>query len=164
MFHLICISFWYRTGADGLHVQQRRKLHRGWPHFCRSINSWWICAQSGKSCRSFLDDIKIFPPPQLYTIVLFSKKNCFQHCYKKNSKILDLKSSESRLQSFTFLTCLLHAFLVDCWVTRFQKGNVHFCQLCSYSYLVLKKVEEIKKLKIGDPLDRSTDHGPQNHK
>ena len=26
------------------------------------------------------------------------------------------------------------------------------------------KVEELKKMKIGDPLDRSTDHGPQNHK
>ena len=26
------------------------------------------------------------------------------------------------------------------------------------------KVDEIKKMKIGDPLDRSTDHGPQNHK
>lgn len=26
-----------------------------------------------------------------------------------------------------------------------------------------KQVEEIKKMKIGDPLDRSTDHGPQNH-
>ena len=26
------------------------------------------------------------------------------------------------------------------------------------------EVEEIKKMKIGDPLDRSTDHGPQNHK
>ncbi|KAM8973914.1 mitochondrial 10-formyltetrahydrofolate dehydrogenase isoform 2-T2 [Pelodytes ibericus] len=25
-------------------------------------------------------------------------------------------------------------------------------------------VEEIKKMKIGDPLDRSTDHGPQNHR
>ncbi|XP_068611067.1 mitochondrial 10-formyltetrahydrofolate dehydrogenase [Brachionichthys hirsutus] len=25
-------------------------------------------------------------------------------------------------------------------------------------------VEEIKRMKIGDPLDRSTDHGPQNHK
>lgn len=25
-------------------------------------------------------------------------------------------------------------------------------------------MEEIKKMKIGDPLDRSTDHGPQNHK
>jgi len=24
-------------------------------------------------------------------------------------------------------------------------------------------VGEIKKMKIGDPLDRSTDHGPQNH-
>lgn len=28
----------------------------------------------------------------------------------------------------------------------------------------LRQVEEVKKIKIGDPLDRSTDHGPQNHK
>lgn len=32
-----------------------------------------------------------------------------------------------------------------------------FCELGD------KQVEEIKKMKIGDPLDRSTDHGPQNH-
>lgn len=25
-------------------------------------------------------------------------------------------------------------------------------------------MEELKKMKVGDPLDRSTDHGPQNHK
>ena len=25
-------------------------------------------------------------------------------------------------------------------------------------------VEEVKKMKIGDPLDRSVSHGPQNHK
>lgn len=29
---------------------------------------------------------------------------------------------------------------------------------------IRRVVEEIKKMKIGDPLDRSTDHGPQNHK
>lgn len=28
----------------------------------------------------------------------------------------------------------------------------------------ISQVEEVKKMKIGDPLDRSTDHGPQNHK
>uniref|UniRef100_A0AAQ4RFU9 10-formyltetrahydrofolate dehydrogenase n=1 Tax=Gasterosteus aculeatus aculeatus TaxID=481459 RepID=A0AAQ4RFU9_GASAC len=28
----------------------------------------------------------------------------------------------------------------------------------------ISRVEELKKMKIGDPLDRSTDHGPQNHK
>ncbi|XP_038668029.1 cytosolic 10-formyltetrahydrofolate dehydrogenase [Scyliorhinus canicula] len=27
-----------------------------------------------------------------------------------------------------------------------------------------KVVEDVKKMRIGDPLDRSTDHGPQNHK
>lgn len=30
--------------------------------------------------------------------------------------------------------------------------------------LFLFQVEEVKKMKIGDPLDRATDHGPQNHK
>uniref|UniRef100_A0A671SA73 10-formyltetrahydrofolate dehydrogenase n=1 Tax=Sinocyclocheilus anshuiensis TaxID=1608454 RepID=A0A671SA73_9TELE len=29
---------------------------------------------------------------------------------------------------------------------------------------IRRVVEEIKKMKTGDPLDRSTDHGPQNHK
>lgn len=29
---------------------------------------------------------------------------------------------------------------------------------------LFSQVEEVKKMKIGDPLDRSTDHGPQNHK
>ncbi len=29
---------------------------------------------------------------------------------------------------------------------------------------VARMVEEVKKIKIGDPLDRSTAHGPQNHK
>ena len=27
-----------------------------------------------------------------------------------------------------------------------------------------RMVEEVKKMKVGDPLDRSTSHGPQNHK
>uniref|UniRef100_A0A8C4SWD1 10-formyltetrahydrofolate dehydrogenase n=1 Tax=Erpetoichthys calabaricus TaxID=27687 RepID=A0A8C4SWD1_ERPCA len=33
-----------------------------------------------------------------------------------------------------------------------------------HDIFVKKVVEEVKKMKIGDPLDRSTDHGPQNHK
>uniref|UniRef100_A0A3Q3FR85 Aldehyde dehydrogenase 1 family member L1 n=1 Tax=Kryptolebias marmoratus TaxID=37003 RepID=A0A3Q3FR85_KRYMA len=33
-----------------------------------------------------------------------------------------------------------------------------------HDQFVKKVVEEVKKMKIGDPLDRSTDHGPQNHK
>ncbi|MEQ2207941.1 hypothetical protein XENOCAPTIV_021430, partial [Xenoophorus captivus] len=38
--------------------------------------------------------------------------------------------------------------------------------LAAGNTVVLKpaQVEEVKKMKIGDPLDRSTDHGPQNHK
>ncbi|KAG7275905.1 hypothetical protein CRUP_009594 [Coryphaenoides rupestris] len=33
-----------------------------------------------------------------------------------------------------------------------------------YDVFVARVVEEMKKMKVGDPLDRSTDHGPQNHK
>uniref|UniRef100_A0A8C6ML33 Aldehyde dehydrogenase 1 family member L1 n=1 Tax=Nothobranchius furzeri TaxID=105023 RepID=A0A8C6ML33_NOTFU len=33
-----------------------------------------------------------------------------------------------------------------------------------HDQFLVKVVEEVKKMKIGDPLDRSTDHGPQNHK
>ncbi|KAA8593616.1 hypothetical protein FQN60_009732 [Etheostoma spectabile] len=39
----------------------------------------------------------------------------------------------------------------------FVEDNIH-------EHFVKRVVEEVKKMKIGDPLDRATDHGPQNHK
>lgn len=39
-----------------------------------------------------------------------------------------------------------------------------FVEASIHDEYVTRVVEEIKKMKIGDPLDRSTDHGPQNHK
>ncbi|KAM4581726.1 cytosolic 10-formyltetrahydrofolate dehydrogenase [Fundulus diaphanus] len=39
-----------------------------------------------------------------------------------------------------------------------------FVEETIHDQFVAKVVEEVKKMKIGDPLDRSTDHGPQNHK
>ena len=33
----------------------------------------------------------------------------------------------------------------------------------TFGITFLRVVEETKKMKIGDPLDRSTQHGPQNH-
>ena len=37
--------------------------------------------------------------------------------------------------------------------------------VCVFEYgCVHAQVEEVKKMKIGDPLDRSTAHGPQNHR
>ncbi|KAL0610932.1 Mitochondrial 10-formyltetrahydrofolate dehydrogenase [Plecturocebus cupreus] len=39
-----------------------------------------------------------------------------------------------------------------------------FVEESIHNEFVTRVVEEIKKMKIGDPLDRSTDHGPQNHK
>ncbi|XP_040003073.1 mitochondrial 10-formyltetrahydrofolate dehydrogenase [Xiphias gladius] len=39
-----------------------------------------------------------------------------------------------------------------------------FLEESIHDEFIARVVEEIKKMKIGDPLDRSTDHGPQNHK
>uniref|UniRef100_A0A8C5V112 10-formyltetrahydrofolate dehydrogenase n=1 Tax=Microcebus murinus TaxID=30608 RepID=A0A8C5V112_MICMU len=39
-----------------------------------------------------------------------------------------------------------------------------FVEESIHDEFVTRVVEEIRKMKIGDPLDRSTDHGPQNHK
>uniref|UniRef100_A0A3Q0QS14 10-formyltetrahydrofolate dehydrogenase n=1 Tax=Amphilophus citrinellus TaxID=61819 RepID=A0A3Q0QS14_AMPCI len=39
-----------------------------------------------------------------------------------------------------------------------------FVENSIHDLFVQRVVEEVKKMKIGDPLDRSTDHGPQNHK
>uniref|UniRef100_A0A8D2Q305 10-formyltetrahydrofolate dehydrogenase n=2 Tax=Varanus komodoensis TaxID=61221 RepID=A0A8D2Q305_VARKO len=39
-----------------------------------------------------------------------------------------------------------------------------FVEESIHDEFVQRVVEETKKMKIGDPLDRSTDHGPQNHK
>ncbi|XP_023682611.2 cytosolic 10-formyltetrahydrofolate dehydrogenase isoform X1 [Paramormyrops kingsleyae] len=39
-----------------------------------------------------------------------------------------------------------------------------FVEESIHDQFVQRVVEEVKKMKIGDPLDRSTDHGPQNHK
>ena len=39
-----------------------------------------------------------------------------------------------------------------------------FVEETIYDEFLQKVVEETKKMKIGDPLDRSTAHGPQNHR
>ncbi|XP_003972661.1 mitochondrial 10-formyltetrahydrofolate dehydrogenase [Takifugu rubripes] len=39
-----------------------------------------------------------------------------------------------------------------------------FVEESIHDQFISRVVDEIKKMKIGDPLDRSTDHGPQNHK
>ncbi|XP_066554472.1 cytosolic 10-formyltetrahydrofolate dehydrogenase [Amia ocellicauda] len=39
-----------------------------------------------------------------------------------------------------------------------------FVEESIHDLFVKRVVEEVKKMKIGDPLDRSTDHGPQNHR
>lgn len=38
-----------------------------------------------------------------------------------------------------------------------------FVERCIHDEFLERMVEEVKKMKIGDPLDRSVAHGPQNH-
>ena len=50
----------------------------------------------------------------------------------------------------------------------FVAKTIHVSRLLIYNSLqdafVSRIVEEVKKIKIGDPFDRSTAHGPQNHR
>ena len=39
-----------------------------------------------------------------------------------------------------------------------------FVERYIHDEFIERMVEEVKKMKIGDPLDRSVAHGPQNHK
>ncbi len=39
-----------------------------------------------------------------------------------------------------------------------------FVERHAHQEFVERMVEEVAKMKIGDPLDRSVTHGPQNHK
>ena len=39
-----------------------------------------------------------------------------------------------------------------------------FVERSVHDEFLSRMVEEVKKMKIGDPLDRSVAHGPQNHK
>lgn len=43
-----------------------------------------------------------------------------------------------------------------------SKGRL-FVERCIHDEFLERMVEEVKKMKIGDPLDRSVAHGPQNH-
>ena len=38
-----------------------------------------------------------------------------------------------------------------------------FVEESIHDEFVKRVIEETKKMKVGDPLDRATDHGPQNH-
>ena len=39
-----------------------------------------------------------------------------------------------------------------------------FVERSVHDEFISRMIEEVKKMKVGDPLDRSTAHGPQNHK
>ncbi|EDL21388.1 aldehyde dehydrogenase 1 family, member L2, isoform CRA_a, partial [Mus musculus] len=76
-----------------------------------------------------------------------------------------------RKLGFTGSTSVGKQIMKSCAVSNLKKVSLELggkSPLIIFSDCDLEKavrmVEEIKKMKIGDPLDRSTDHGPQNHR
>ncbi|XP_078003092.1 mitochondrial 10-formyltetrahydrofolate dehydrogenase isoform X2 [Phascolarctos cinereus] len=76
-----------------------------------------------------------------------------------------------RKLGFTGSTAIGKQIMKSCAVSNLKKVSLELggkSPLIIFSDCELDKavrmVEEIKKMKIGDPLDRATDHGPQNHK
>ena len=65
--------------------------------------------------------------------------------------------------SYNFLLTLSHQKVL---FTNQQECVQHYLVLVKsfFHLLWFPQVEEVKKMKIGDPLDRSVAHGPQNHK
>ena len=56
------------------------------------------------------------------------------------------------------ITHCAHPFSVNHHTGRlFVERSIH-------DEFISRMIAEVKKMKIGDPLDRSTAHGPQNHK
>lgn len=50
------------------------------------------------------------------------------------------------------------------FITVFYIPDVQHCCINLSGFFCTYQVEETKKMVIGDPLDRGTGHGPQNHR
>lgn len=96
-------------------------------------------------------------------------KTIMESCAKSNLKKVSLElGGKSPLVIFN--DCDLdRAVRYGCGAVFFNKGENCiaagrlFIEEDIHDEFVARVIEEIKKMKIGDPLDRSTDHGPQNH-
>ncbi|XP_050412601.1 cytosolic 10-formyltetrahydrofolate dehydrogenase isoform X2 [Patella vulgata] len=97
-------------------------------------------------------------------------KTIMESCAKSNLKKVSLElGGKSPLVIFS--DCDLEkAVRMGCSSVFFNKGENCiaagrlFVEESIHDEFLRRVLEEIKKMKIGDPLDRSTDHGPQNHR
>ncbi|ESP04553.1 hypothetical protein LOTGIDRAFT_237306 [Lottia gigantea] len=97
-------------------------------------------------------------------------KTIMESCARSNLKKVSLElGGKSPLVIFS--DCDLEkAVRMGCSSVFFNKGENCiaagrlFVEESIHDEFLARVLEEIKKMKIGDPLDRSTDHGPQNHR
>jgi len=97
-------------------------------------------------------------------------KTIMESCATSNLKKVSLELG-GKSPLIIFSDCDLDkAVRMGCNGVFFNKGENCiaagrlFVEESIHDEFVKRVVEEIKKMKIGDPLDRSTDHGPQNHR
>uniref|UniRef100_A0A671KUQ1 Cytosolic 10-formyltetrahydrofolate dehydrogenase-like n=1 Tax=Sinocyclocheilus anshuiensis TaxID=1608454 RepID=A0A671KUQ1_9TELE len=95
-------------------------------------------------------------------------KSCAVSNVKKVSLELGGKSpliifNDCDLDKAVRMVCLPHSVFFNKGENCIAAGRL-FIEESIHDTFVERVVNEIKKMKIGDPLDRSTDHGPQNHK
>lgn len=97
-------------------------------------------------------------------------KVIMESCAKVNVKKVGLELG-GKSPLVIFADCDLDkAVRMACSAVFFNKGENCiaagrlFVEDSVHDEFVKRVIEEVKKMKIGDPLDRSTDHGPQNHR
>ncbi|CAG5117907.1 unnamed protein product, partial [Candidula unifasciata] len=97
-------------------------------------------------------------------------KVIMESCAKANLKKVSLELG-GKSPLIIFSDCDLDkAVRLGCGAVFFNKGENCiaagrlFIEESIHDEFIRRVVGEIKKMKIGDPLDRSTDHGPQNHR
>ncbi|XP_013085376.2 cytosolic 10-formyltetrahydrofolate dehydrogenase-like isoform X1 [Biomphalaria glabrata] len=97
-------------------------------------------------------------------------KTIMESCAKANLKKVSLELG-GKSPLIIFNDCDLDkAVRLGCGAVFFNKGENCiaagrlFVEESIHDEFVQRVIEEIKKMKIGNPLDRSTDHGPQNHR
>ncbi|XP_060582139.1 cytosolic 10-formyltetrahydrofolate dehydrogenase-like isoform X2 [Ruditapes philippinarum] len=97
-------------------------------------------------------------------------KTIMESCAKVNVKKVGLELG-GKSPLIIFHDCDLDkAVRMACGAVFFNKGENCiaagrlFVEDSIHDEFLERVVKEVKKMKIGDPLDRSTDHGPQNHR
>uniref|UniRef100_A0A6Q2XLJ9 10-formyltetrahydrofolate dehydrogenase n=1 Tax=Esox lucius TaxID=8010 RepID=A0A6Q2XLJ9_ESOLU len=96
-------------------------------------------------------------------------KHIMKSCAVSNVKKVSLELGGKSSARSIFSDCDMEKAVGECAVF-FNKGENCiaagrlFVEENIHDHYVQRVVDEVKKMKIGDPLDRSTDHGPQNHK